>query len=190
MPLKFQPTKGRLVAISILLTGMKKESLLAQPGSFIHELYGRPLDDCKFMSVEKKKWLAEQRDRPVVCDFVGLRSSKDPQGCLFFRPIWQARNLLRASSFTACHRRPWQSLSVLRGTTTSVWNNNSAGDSIRTENLWNFVHLTVASYFLIASLIISFFVALFNYLETTRHWTDFFDEGNWSMSDMGRNCWG
>lgn len=140
--------------------------------------------------VWKKKWLAEQRDRPVVCDFVGLRSSKDPQGCLFFRPIWQARNLLRASSFTACHRRPWQSLSVLRGTTTSVWNNNSAGDSIRTENLWNFVHLTVASYFLIASLIISFFVALFNYLETTRHWTDFFDEGNWSMSDMGRNCWG
>lgn len=140
--------------------------------------------------VWKKKWLVEQRDRPVVCDFVGLRSSKDPQGCLFFRLIWQARNLLRASSFTVCHRRPWQSLSVLRGTTTSVWNNNSAGDSIRTENLWNFVHLTVAWYFLIVSLIISFFVALFEYPEITRHRTDFFDEGNWSMLDMGRNFWG
>lgn len=55
LPLKFQPTKGRLVAISILLTGMKKESLLAQRGSFIHELYGCPLADCKFMSVVKKK---------------------------------------------------------------------------------------------------------------------------------------
>lgn len=71
---------------------------------------------------ERERKVACRASRsPVVCNFVGLHSSKDPQGCRFFRPIWKARNLLRASSFTACHRRPWQSLSlsVLRRTTTS-----------------------------------------------------------------------